>query len=239
MRLFQTGWRGCLPAVEPELVLARDGAVVHRGAAICALPMLAVAFADIDPRLPGTRLTGDAGEILRPLLKQAGPIGAIAAAVLGDTSRPVRAILFDKNPATNWRLGWHQDRVICVRERRDVAGFSAWTVKQGALHVAPPFAVLAAMVTLRVHLDPVPESNAPLLIVPGSHRLGRIAEGEIERVVARCGTRACLAEAGDIWCYSTPIVHASARADRPAQRRVLQVDFAAEDLPADLQWTGV
>ena len=33
------------------------------------------------------------------------------------------------------------------------------------------------MVTLRVHLDPVPATNAPLLIAPGSHKLGRIAFG--------------------------------------------------------------
>ena len=31
-----------------------------------------------------------------------------------------------------------------------------------------------AWVTLRVHFDPVPETNAPLLIAPGSHRLGQI-----------------------------------------------------------------
>lgn len=81
------------------------------------------------------------------------------------------------------------------------------------------------MVTLRVHLDDVPAGNAPLLIVPGSHRLGRIAEGEIDALVSRLGSRACLAEAGDIWAYATPIVHASKAAASPARRRVLQVDF--------------
>lgn len=54
-----------------------------------------------------------------------------------------------------------------VRERRHVPGYGPWTVKDGLLHVAPPFEILAGMVTLRVHLDPVPVTNAPLLIAPG------------------------------------------------------------------------
>ena len=107
------------------------------------------------------------------------------------------------------------------------------------MHVAPPFEVLAAMVTLRVHLDAVLDTNAPLLVAPGSHRLGRIAESDLKAVVQRCGTAVCLAEAGDIWLYATPIVHASDAARVPAHRRVLQVDFAARDLPGGLAWLGV
>ncbi|MEL7190648.1 MAG: phytanoyl-CoA dioxygenase, partial [Pseudomonadota bacterium] len=47
------------------------------------------------------------------------------------------------------------------------------------------------------------------------------------------------AEAGDIWLYSTPILHASDAAEKPSSRRVLQVDFAAEPLPDGLEWLGV
>ena len=100
--------------------------------------------------------------------------------VLGEAARPVRAILFDKTPSTNWGLPWHQDRTIVVTRRVEVEGFGPWTVKRGLLHVAPPFDLLAGMVTLRIHLDPVPETNAPLLIAPGSHRLEQIPEGEAE-----------------------------------------------------------
>jgi hypothetical protein len=77
----------------------------------------------------------------------------------------------------------------------------------GILHVAPPFELLAAMVTLRLHIDAVPVTNAPLLIAPGSHKLGRIAESDVRQVVRPCGAVACLAEPGDIWLYakfSTP-----------------------------------
>jgi len=106
-------------------------------------------------------------------------------------------------------------------------------------HVEPPFALLSGMVTLRVHIDPVPASNAPLLIAPGSHKLGRIPEENVKDVVRRCGTVACLAEPGDIWLYATPILHASDAATAPVHRRVLQSDFAGGELPGGLEWLGV
>jgi ectoine hydroxylase-related dioxygenase (phytanoyl-CoA dioxygenase family) len=95
------------------------------------------------------------------------------------------------------------------------------------------------MVTVRVHLDDVPATNAPLLIAPGSHRRGRVPESGVDQVVAQSCLVACLATAGDIWAYSTPILHASQAASQPARRRVLQVDFSAEDLLGGLAWLGV
>ncbi len=95
------------------------------------------------------------------------------------------------------------------------------------------------MATLRLHLDPVPPGNALLLIAPGSHCLGRIPEVEAPATVRRCGVATCLARAGNIWLYSTPILHASATAVAPGRRRVLQVDYAAADLPGGLRWLGV
>ncbi len=112
-------------------------------------------------------------------------------------------------------------------------------MKQGILHVAPPVELLARMVTVRVHLDDVPADNGPLLIAPGSHRLGRVAEPEIEAAVRCCGVATCLARAGDIWVYATLILHASDAAVAPSRRRVLQVDYAGFDLPGGLEWLGV
>jgi Phytanoyl-CoA dioxygenase (PhyH) len=185
----------------------------------------------------GVRLGGISG--LQTLLAPESAIGQIAADALGPDSFPVRAILFDKTVVANWSLGWHQDRTICVVRRLEVEGFGPWTVKHGLIHVAPPFSVLAGMVTLRIHLDAVPASNAPLLIAPGSHRLGRIAEAGMRDIVTRCGRVACLAERGDVWVYATPILHASEAARLPERRRVLQVDYARESLPGGLEWRGV
>jgi Phytanoyl-CoA dioxygenase (PhyH) len=220
------------------MTFAEDGALRRRRALSAAeVQQLEHAIAGLPPDQAGIRLHGIAA--LGPLLASSGAVGRVAAAVLGDAAQPVRAILFDKTAFTNWSLPWHQDRTIAVTERVDVAGFGPWTLKSGLLHVAPPFEVLAGMVTLRVHLDSVPETNAPLLIAPGSHRRGQIAESELRSVVEECGTVVCIAEAGDIWLYATPILHSSEAAGDPVHRRVLQVDFAVDDLPGGLQWLGV
>lgn len=171
-------------------------------------------------------------------LLEEGVAGTAARSAIGRAGRPVRAILFDKTPANNWSLGWHQDRTIAVESRIEVAGFGNWNVKAGVHHVEPPFKYIERMITARIHLDAVYQDNAPLLIAPGSHRLGKIAEAEIEGVVRNCGELTCLAQPGDIWLYRTAIVHASKRAHGNRRRRVLQVDFSADSLPGALRWAA-
>jgi hypothetical protein len=183
---------------------------------------------------PGLRLAPTAG-----LAEAVRPATEIAASILGPSARPVRATLFDKNAARNWALGWHQDRTVAVRSRIDTPDFTGWTVKHGLAHAVPPFEILERMLTARIHLDPVGPHNAPLLIVPGSHRLGRIAEPAIAGIAKRLGQAACPAGPGDLWLYATPILHASARAERPSRRRVLQILYSADDLPGGLEWLGV
>jgi hypothetical protein len=184
---------------------------------------------------PGMRLAEEVA--LAPLLEREGRVGSLAAALTSPAARPVRAVLFDKTADTNWSVAWHRDRTIPVRERIEVEGFGPWSVKDGLLHVAPPFEVLARMTTLRVHLDPVDEDNAPLRIALGSHRLDRVAAGDARMLAERHPTAICLAEAGDIWAYRTPILHASEVSVRAGRRRVLQIDFADFALPGGLQWS--
>lgn len=227
-----------MPFEQPHLQLGLDGAERISGALDRrALKALEDVLADQPRDVAGVRLFAVEG--LRRFLDAGGPIGAIAARALDRSPQPVRAILFDKTPTANWSLAWHQDRVIAVRERVEVEDFGPWSRKHGALHVAPPFEVLRSMITLRVHIDPVPSTNAPLLIAPGSHRLGRIPEIDIPAAVARCGVATCLADPGDVWAYATPILHASERATEPTHRRVLQVDYAVGELPGGLAWLGV
>ena len=216
---------------------AASGAQLFTGALKPCLDNLDTALSTVRQSEAGLRLHGI--EALRPLLSPDGCIGAVVASLLGASAKPVRAILFNKSPETNWSLAWHQDRTICVKDKRETPGFGPWTIKSGMVHVAPPFDLLTRMVTLRAHLDDVPATNSPLLIAPGSHLHGRVAVNEIDKIIARCGTAACVAEAGDIWLYATPILHASEKAAKPASRRVLQVDYAAEELPGGLEWLGV
>lgn len=208
-------------AVRPALLDAEQ---------VSEIAALFVALANGKPghRLATAKLVG---------LRAIETIRAEVAMVAGREVRPVRALLFDKRDSGNWALGWHQDRTIEVNRKIEAAGFGAWTMKQGRLHVAPPMALLERMVTIRAHIDPVDADNAPLLIAPGSHRVGRVAEADIQNVVTRHGTRACLAEVGDVWFYSTPILHASDRAIPGRRRRVLQIDFASGQPAEGLEWS--
>ena len=215
-----------------SLDLDRDGAALHCGAAAGFLETLASAFAH-GPS-PGRRIKRLTG--MESVLGRSGPIGKIAARLLGPTSRPVRVIAFDKTEGANWSLGWHQDRTICVKRRVDLTDFSPWTVKQGLPHVEPPFDLLARMLTVRIHIDNVDAENAPLRIALGSHAIGLIAKSDILAHVERSEIHDCLADAGDVWVYRTPIVHASDRAANGRRRRVLQVDYSGDDLPDGLSW---
>ncbi len=118
-------------------------------------------------------------------------------------------------------------------------GFDHWTIKAGVTHVEPPFSFIENMVTARIHLDDVGKDNAPLLVSLGSHRLGRIKEPDVDKIIERCGTVACLAKKGDVWLYRTAILHASEKSRVAASRRVLQVDFSRESLPSRLEWLGI
>ena len=220
-----------------EATLSKDGAEIMPQAVIADLSSLRD-WADAQScNVAGIRVLSL--NSVAPLLETQGVIWRIATGYLGTKARAVRAVLFDKTVTANWTLGWHQDRTICVKRRVEVAGFGPWSMKRGALHVTPPFTLLERMVTLRVHLDDVPADNAPLRVARGSHRLGRIAANEAAQVAASLSILTCEAHAGDVWAYATPVLHASERAMVPSRRRVLQVDFAAQDLPGGLEWSGL
>jgi hypothetical protein len=220
-----------------QLNLERDGAQLFSGLIGAELLKELEAILSYRPPAAGVRIGDDPQ--LRDWISGRSPLGEVARSLRGAGTQPVRAILFDKSEGANWALGWHQDRTIAVRERIDVPGFDNWTVKAGTAHVEPPFEILERMITMRIHLDEVDADNAPLLVVRGSHRLGRLVEAELGGIVEAGATSACDATAGDVWVYATPILHASEPSRRPGNRRVLQIDFSADQLPGGLQWAGI
>jgi hypothetical protein len=56
---------------------------------------------------------------------------AIAVRALGTAAIPYRATLFDKSPARNWLVPWHQDTALPLEQRRDVPGWGPWSEKAG------------------------------------------------------------------------------------------------------------
>ncbi len=222
---------------QPSLLLEADGAeYLAHAVALKEIDALIALLDQFDQGQPGVRVYSSPG--LADWLDATGLI-SIVLERLNEPAKPVRAILFDKRSDSNWSINWHQDRTIAVRERLNVPGFGPWGRKSGIAHVEPPFSVIARMITMRIHLDPVGADNAPLLVALGSHRFGRIDEADIQSVVACSRRLVCVADAGDVWLYRTPILHASERSKAKTRRRVLQVDFSAETLPAPLAWQGI
>lgn len=74
----------------------------------------------------------------REVREIADPLLTLIEPFLGPGAFPTRALLFDKLPHANWLVGWHQDLTIAVRERIDMEGFSAWTIKGGVLMSSRP-----------------------------------------------------------------------------------------------------
>ena len=53
------------------------------------------------------------------------------ASVLGSSCFAVRGIFFNKNSRANWKVSWHQDCVIAVREKVEIEGWGPWSRKAG------------------------------------------------------------------------------------------------------------
>ncbi len=154
----------------------------------------------------------------------------------GAGSFAVRAVLFDKAPDANWALGWHQDLSIATRERRDASGFGPWTVKDNVPHAIAPAALLAEMVTLRLHLDDCGADAGPLRVKPGSHLDGRLDLVGAQRWIEQTPEQPCVAARGDILVFKPLLLHASSSSAAHQHRRVLQLEFAHADLPNGLEW---
>jgi ectoine hydroxylase-related dioxygenase (phytanoyl-CoA dioxygenase family) len=219
--------------------LARDGyamaGTVPEGLLAALTPELANAFPATGRRRGGFRHAFDALKQVR-VVARAAPVRALAEAVLGRGCFAVRALLFDKTPAANWSLGWHQDFAVAVRERHEVTGFGPWTVKQGVPHAYAPATLLERMLAVRIHLDDCGPENGPLSVLPGSHRHGRLLDEEIREHRTQTPPVECTARRGEVLAMRPLLLHASTQALNPAHRRVLHLEFAAEELPEPLHW---
>ena len=159
----------------------------------------------------------------------------IIEAVLGPECFAVRGIFFNKTRSANWKVVWHQDLTIAVRERRDVNGFGPWTMKAGVLHVQPPPEVMSGILAIRLHIDESGIDNGPLRVIPGSHREGRISA---ERIGSweKENSITCTIPKGGALVMRPLLLHASSACAIPKSRRVIHLEFAAAELPQGLDW---
>jgi ectoine hydroxylase-related dioxygenase (phytanoyl-CoA dioxygenase family) len=168
-------------------------------------------------------------------LAQSQEIQSLVEPILGNPARVVRGIFFDKQPTANWKVPWHQDVTIAVKNRLDLPDYQPWSLKGGIHHVQPPVAILERMLTVRIHLDKTDESNGALKVIPGSHCDGKLNDLEIDRFKQTCST-ICTCESGGILLMRPLLLHASSVAIEPSHRRVIHLDYAGCNLPAGLEW---
>ncbi len=162
----------------------------------------------------------------------------LVSSILGEKAKIVRSIFFDKTPEANWKVPWHQDLTIAVREKIETEGFTAWTQKAGIRHVQPPDWILEKILTLRIHLDDADETNGALKVVPKSHCHGRLSAMEIKSWREKNGIEMCRAKSGDVLMMRPLLVHSSSAGIVPKRRRIIHLDFSAENLPNYLQFYG-
>ena len=168
------------------------------------------------------------GEILRSLVEP----------VLSKNAKVIRGIFFDKNPVANWKVPWHQDVVIALQARKEVAGFSAWSTKAGVVHAQPPVEILQSILAIRIHLDDTDENNGALRVIPGSHKFGLLADEEINKLKENTGEVTCVVTKGGALLLRPLLLHASSAAILPTHRRVLHLEYSAHNLPDGLEWYG-
>ena len=203
-----------------EDVLAPD----EIAALVRLLPENVAGLRNLLPKIPGIReLAG--GPQLRALLTRLG----------GGPARPVRAVFFDKNPAHNWKVPWHQDLTIAVRKHHEVPDFGPCSLKEGVPHVQPPAALLARMVILCLHLDDCNAANGALRVHPGSHLHGRLDAEALTRW-DRAPESICTVRAGGVVALRPLLLHASLPARTPRHRRVIHLEYSPDPLPSPLEW---
>jgi ectoine hydroxylase-related dioxygenase (phytanoyl-CoA dioxygenase family) len=178
------------------------------------------------------------------LLANSHKIRSLVEPILGDRAQLVRGIFFDKQPGVNWKVPWHQDLTIAVKQRLDLPDYHPWSVKAGIPHVQPPIAILEQMLTVRIHLDRTDESNGALKVIPGSHCQGRLMAIDIDRHKQSNPMISIDCEAGGILLMRPLLLHASSMATRSSQsavnssmhRRVIHLEYAAAQLADGLDW---
>ncbi|MEM6392747.1 MAG: phytanoyl-CoA dioxygenase family protein [Planctomycetota bacterium] len=171
----------------------------------------------------------------RNLLAEPGIIQPVTDA-LGPNAAAVRVLYFDKQPDTNWHVGWHQDLTIAVDQQADAPGFGPFSTKAGVTHCKAPASLLENMLAVRVHLDDCGPDNGPLQCLPGSHGLGVLDPADIMPVVHAGTPQTCTVNQAGLVLMRPLCLHASSPATAPRHRRVIHLEFAADPLPTPLEW---
>jgi hypothetical protein len=215
-------------------------AIVPSGLSQGTIESLRQQLAEVSGDGPGLRNLLTIVPAIRDLA-QSPNLRAPVDGILGTQAQLVRGLFFDKTPAANWKVPWHQDVTIALADRVDLdpeayPDYGPWSLKAGVHHIQPPVAILDQLLTVRLHLDRADGSNGALRLLPGSHRSGRLSAEAIRDWRSRVAEVCAVAEVGDLLVMRPLLLHASSAAANPVHRRVIHLDYAIAELPAPLRW---
>jgi ectoine hydroxylase-related dioxygenase (phytanoyl-CoA dioxygenase family) len=156
--------------------------------------------------------------------------------VVGRELVAIKATLFDKMSESDWRVQWHQDRLIAVRERLNVAGYGPWSTKVGVVYVEPPTSVLQQMLTAWIPLDDGGPEDGPLRVLPGSHEWGKLTEQDLQQRVATEAPVHPRLPKGALLFTRPLLVHSSRPSGATGHRRMLHIELAPAEAISPLHW---
>lgn len=160
----------------------------------------------------------------------------IASHFVGPAPVAFRATLFDKSPAANWLVVWHQDTALPLRRRIDAAEWGPWSTKAGILYAHAPAWALENVVALRVSLDDSSATHGPLRVLPNTHRGGVFSDEQVEQFARHTAPVDCVAAAGGVVAMRPLTIHASSKSVAAQPRRVLHIEYAATvNLESDIE----
>lgn len=156
--------------------------------------------------------------------------------IFGQRAQPIKATFFDKVAQANWKVPWHQDMTISVKEKTEAPGFGPWSRKNNVHHVRAPAEILDRMLALRIHLDDCPADNGALKVLPATHNRGVLSAMQIAAVRSSIQPQTIEARSGDVLAMRPLLLHSSSPACSPRHRRVLHIEYCATSLPCGLRW---
>jgi ectoine hydroxylase-related dioxygenase (phytanoyl-CoA dioxygenase family) len=163
------------------------------------------------------------------------PVRTMAEAVLGKHCFAVKGTFFNKTQESNWKVAWHQVLTVMVRERKEVVGFGPWTIKEGIVHEQPTADVLSRILAIRLHLDASETDNGPLRVIPGSHEQDKLSAEQVA-AYPKAGSVVCTVPRGGALPMRPLLLHASSACVTLKPRRVIHLEYSADDLPGGLKW---
>jgi ectoine hydroxylase-related dioxygenase (phytanoyl-CoA dioxygenase family) len=153
----------------------------------------------------------------------------LAQEILGSDAFPFRATLFDKSPAANWLVVWHQDTALPFRDRVESHGWGPWSVKGGVHYAHAPASALSQVTAFRVSFDDSTAENGPLRVLPQTHKLGVLSDDSVHELACQGVPVECVVPKGGLVVMKPLLIHASSKSHSTAPRRVLHIEYAASD----------